>query len=120
MELNCGRRATRRLVATRSLASGVFLVVSVASFRNHSDDEWRERDSGSGGFAFWVETPSPVEIAGTLDGTVFQGSFVVDEERFLEHDPSPEEPRVLLVEGGSDLAAGRRACRNRWPIWEAR
>ncbi len=49
----------------------------------------------------------PVEIAGTLDGTVFQGSFVVDEARFLEHYPSAGGARVLLVESGPDIEAGR-------------
>ena len=215
-ELNCGRRATRSLVVAGSLACGVFLVVSVAAFRQHTGDEWRERDSGAGGFAFWVETTSPVddpallmdegkgfgrvlplrvgvgddascfnlnsvvrprllatdvsaltelgafpiknvidgcgkswntlregevmrafvdestllwvlkkklgeqvvyqdewgrefpvEIAGTLDGTVFQGSFVVDEARFLEHYPSAGGARVLLVESGPDIEGGR-------------
>ncbi len=215
-DLNCGRRATRSLVVVGGLASGVFLVVSVAAFRKHSGDEWRERASGAGGFAFWVETTTPldkvagpdggpqlfgqvqpfrvgagddascfnlnnvarprllatdaavlarlgafpikqvlgggakswdvlregdvmrafvdeatllwvlkkklgerilyqdewgrefpVEIAGTLDGTVFQGSFVVDEARFLEHYPSAEGPRIFLVDSAGDFAGGR-------------
>jgi len=200
-DLNCARRATRSQVVVGSLACGVFLVISVAAFRKHSGEEWRERASGAGGFAFWVETTSPaddakelgnaipirigsgddascfnlnnvarprllavdvealsrlgafpikktidgcakdwkalkegdamrafvdettllwvlkkkpgdrilyqdewgreypVEIAGTLDGTVFQGSFVVDETRFLKHHPSAAGPRVFLVDG---------------------
>ena len=50
----------------------------------------------------------PVELAGTLDGTVFQGSLVVDEARLLQHYPSAEGPRLFLVEsGGGGPAAGR-------------
>ena len=223
-DLNCGRRPMRSLVVVGSLASGVFLVVSVAAFSKHGGDEWKERGSGAGGFAYWVETTTarhrnndtraaddlldlgaarshfgrvlplrvgpgddascfnlnsvarprllatdvaalaelgafpikqvlagcgknwntlregdglrafvdettlmwvlkkklgerllyqdewgrefPVEIAGTLDGTVFQGSLVVDETRFLKHYPAAEGPRLFLVEG-ADLAEGR-------------
>ena len=223
--LNCGRRATRSLVVVGTLASGVFLVVSVAAFRKHGGNEWRERNSGAGGFALWVETTRaanrgtnnkttddvlnlgaarqrfghvlplrvgagddascfnlnnvsrprllatdvsvlarleafpikqvmagcgknwnvlregdalrafvdettllwvlkrklgerliyqdewgrdfPIEIAGTLGGTVFQGSFVVDEARFLEHYPSAEGPRIFLLENGADVTDGR-------------
>jgi len=49
----------------------------------------------------------PVELAGTLDGTVFQGSLVVDEARFLQHYPSAEGPRLFLLESDADPAAGR-------------
>jgi hypothetical protein len=49
----------------------------------------------------------PIEIAGMLDGTVFQGSLVVDEARFLEHYPSAAGPRLFLLECGADLEAGR-------------
>ena len=222
-ELNCGRRPARSLLVVGTLASGVFLVVAVAAFRKHGGDEWRQRASGAGGFAYWVETtrppnrgngpavdvldigpararfgevlplrigagddascfnlnqvarprllaadaaavarlgalppkqvlagcpPSwaalgggevmrafvdettllwvlkrklgerliyqdewgrdfPVELAGTLDGSVFQGSLVVDEARFLQHYPSAEGPRLFLVDGGAELEAGR-------------
>jgi ABC-type lipoprotein release transport system permease subunit len=224
--LNCGRRATRSLVVVGTLASGVFLVLSVAAFRKFSGDEWRERHSGAGGFAFWVETTHavgrdnassskpddllelgaarqhfgqvlpvrsgpgddascfnlnriarprllatdtrilarldafpikqvmavcaknwnclregdalrafvdettllwvlkrklgdrmiyqdewgrdfPVEIAGTLDATVFQGGMVVDDARFLEHYPSADGPRIFLMESTADPGAGK-------------
>ncbi|MCX6878254.1 MAG: hypothetical protein NTW21_31245 [Verrucomicrobia bacterium] len=225
VELNCGRRPTRSLVVVGSLACGVFLVVAVAAFRKQSGDEWQQRDSGAGGFAFWVETTSaanrgdgtqapddvlglgaarphfgrvlpmrvgpgdeascfnlnnvsrprllatdvavlaklgafpikqvragcgkdwsalregkvlrafvdettlrwvlkkqlgerllyqdewgrefPVELVGTLDGSVFQGSLVVDEARFLEHYPAAEGARLFLLEDGADLEPGR-------------
>jgi hypothetical protein len=222
-ELNCGRRPTRSMVVVGTLACGVFLVVAVASFRKHGGDEWRQRGSGAGGFAWWVETTRPpdhgggtaaadvldlgsarrsfgqvlpmrigpgddascfnlnqvarprmlavdaalvarlgafpvkqvmagceknwsalsggevarafvdettllwvlkkklgerliyqdewgrefpVEIAGTLDATVFQGSMIVDEARFLQHYPSAEGPRLFLVESGADAEGG--------------
>jgi putative ABC transport system permease protein len=212
--LNCGRRGARSLVVAGCLASGVFMVISVAAFRKHAGDEWRDRNSGAGGFAFWVETTTAVksdardpaglgdargnfshvlpfrigagddascfnlnqisrprmlagdvgvlsklgaftiksvaegcrkdwltlregpvmrafvdestlmwvlkrklgdrvvyqdergaefsvEIAGILDDTVFQGSFVVDESRFLEHYPSSEGARLFLIKSGA-------------------
>ena len=223
--LNCGRRATRSLVVVGCLACGVFLVVAVAAFRQHGGDEWRVRDCGAGGFAFWVETTSaanrgntgkqaagsldlgedrrqfgevlplrigtgddascfnlnsvtrprllaadsaalakrdafsikhvipgcrknwntlregevmrafvdettllwvlkkkpgdrlvyqdewgrdfPLEIAGTLGDTVFQGSLVVDETRLLEHYPSAEGPRLFLIDRAGDPETGR-------------
>lgn len=219
-ELNGARRGTRSLVVVGCLACGVFMVVSVAAFRKHAGDEWRNRDSGAGGFAFWVETTAalksvaddpaglgdsrgrfgkvvsfrigagddascfnlnqvtrprllatdvaelsklgafsiksvaggcrkdwstlgegpvmrafvdestlmwvlkrklgdrliyqdergvdfPVEIAGTLDASVFQGSVVVDDVRFLEHFPSAEGARVFLMESQQEADAGR-------------
>ena len=219
-ELNGARRGTRSLVVVGCLACGVFMVVSVAAFRKHAGDEWKNRDSGAGGFAFWVETTAalktsaddpaglgdsrgcfgkvvpfrvgagddascfnlnqvtrprllatdvaelsklgafsiksvvdgcrkdwstlgegsvmrafvdestlmwvlkrklgdrliyqdergvdfPVEIAGTLDATVFQGSVVVDDARFLKHFPSAEGARVFLMESQLEADAGR-------------
>ena len=223
--LNAARRPTRSLVVVGSLAAGLFLVVSVTAFQKHGGGEWQNRSSGSGGFAFWIETttavhrgsnadstadilqlgdqrgqlgdilpfrvgtgddascfnlnsvarprllatdttaleqrgsftikttapgiePSwkslregeslrafidettllwvlkkkpgdridytdeqgntfPVEIAGTLDGTVFQGSFIVDEQRFLERYPSTGGYQLFLADTPADLTATR-------------
>ena len=49
----------------------------------------------------------PVEIAGTLDGTVFQGSFIVDEPRFLERYPSTGGYQLFLGDTPGDLTATR-------------
>jgi hypothetical protein len=49
----------------------------------------------------------PVEIAGTLDATVFQGSVVVDDARFLEHFPSAGGARVFLMDSQLEADAGR-------------
>jgi putative ABC transport system permease protein len=224
-DLNCGRRATRSLVVVGSLASAVFLVVAVAGFRKSGGAGWERRGSGTGGFAYWVETTTAasrgkageaaddvldlgavrgqfgrvlplrvgpgddascfnlnsvarprllatdsaslaalgafpikqvvagcakdwnclregavmrafvdettllwvlkkklgerlvyqdewgrefaVELAGTLDGTVFQGSLVVDEARFLQHYPAAGGARVFLLDSRTGLAAGR-------------
>jgi ABC-type antimicrobial peptide transport system permease subunit len=223
--LNGARRPIRSLVVVGSLAAGLFLVVSVTAFQKHGGDEWRKRSSGTGGYAFWIETttavhrssaadsnadilklgdqraqlgeilpfrigkgddascfnlnsvsrprllatdtsaleqraaftiksaapgiePSwkalregdalrafidettllwvlkkkpgdrieytdeqgktfPVEIAGTLDGTVFQGSFIVDEQRFLERYPSTGGYQLFLADAPGDLAKTR-------------
>lgn len=223
--LNGARRPTRSLVVVGSLAAGLFLVVSVTAFQKHGGGEWQKRPSGSGGFAFWIETttavhrgsnadstddilqlgdqrsqlgdilpfrvgtgddascfnlnsvarprllatdtaaleqrgsftikstapgiePSwkslregdalrafidettllwvlkkkpgdridytdeqgnsfPVEIVGTLDGTVFQGSFIVDEQRFLERYPSTGGYQLFLADTPGDLTATR-------------
>lgn len=60
-KLNAARRPTRSLVVVGSLAAGVFLVLAVAAFRKHGGDGWRNPRSGAGGFAFWIETSSPLE-----------------------------------------------------------
>jgi ABC-type lipoprotein release transport system permease subunit len=52
-------------------------------------------------------TTFPVEIAGTLDGTVFQGSFVVDEQRFLERYPSTGGYQLFLADAPGDLEKTR-------------
>ena len=226
-ELNCARRGTRSLVVVGSLASGVFLVVAVAAFHKHDGDAWQQRESGAGGFAWWVETTRamtrgnthpeaddvldlgdargrfgrvlplrigpgddascfnlnsvirprllatdvavlanlgafpikkvlpgcakswdclrggralrafvdettllwvlkknlgdlliyhdewghefPVELAGMLDGTVFQGSGVVDEVGLLQHYPSADGPRLFLLENAAGSAVPDRA-----------
>ncbi|WP_193211734.1 ABC transporter permease [Luteolibacter marinus] len=223
--LNIVRRPTRSLVVVGCLAAGLFLVVSVTAFQKHGGDEWKERSSSAGGFAFWIETTTPVhrgaaddstadlfklgdqrqelgeilpfrvgtgddascfnlnsvtrprllatdtaalekrgsftvkaaapgieanwsalregpnmrafidettllwvlkkklgdtidytdeqgstfpvEIAGTLDGSVFQGSFVVDEQRFLERYPSTGGYQLFLADAPGDLEATR-------------
>ncbi len=225
--LNIARRPARSLVVVGSLASGLFLVISVTAFQKHGGGDWQDRSSGTGGFAFWVETttavhrssakdssadmlnlgdqreklgdvlpfrlgtgddascfnlnsvarprllatatatlgnrgsftiqstaegiaPSwqslregdpevlrafidettlmwvlkkkpgdridytdeqgntfPLEIAGTLAGSVFQGSFIVDEQRFLERYPSIGGYRLFLADSPGDLAETR-------------
>lgn len=70
--INTTRRPTRSLVVTASLAAGVFLVISVAAFQKHGGDEWKDPTSGAGGFAFWIETTSPVHRGSGKEGLELQ------------------------------------------------
>lgn len=65
--LNLKARRTRSLTVTGLIATAVFMVLSVASFRKQIGSDWLERGSGTGGFAFWVETTAPQNPA--RDGT---------------------------------------------------
>lgn len=68
--VNLSRRASRSLTVVGVLAAGVFLVLSVASFRKDGGEDWRDRQSGAGGFAWWVETTSPVNRPADATGNV--------------------------------------------------
>ncbi len=57
--LNLHSRRSRSLTVVGLIATAVFMVLSVASFRKHVGADWLERGSGTGGFAFWVETTMP-------------------------------------------------------------
>ncbi len=67
--LNTARRPTRSLVVVGSLAAGLFLVVSVTAFQKHGGGDWKKRASGSGGFAFWIETTTAVHRSSAADST---------------------------------------------------
>ena len=69
-KVNLGRRASRSLIVVGVLAAGVFLVLSVAAFRKNGGGDWREATSGAGGFAWWVETTSPVNRPADATGEV--------------------------------------------------
>jgi hypothetical protein len=45
------------------IATAVFMVLSVASFRKQVGRDWLERPSGTGGFAFWIETTAALNPA---------------------------------------------------------
>lgn len=62
--INSARRTSRGMVVVACLACGVFMVIAVAAFRKHQGDDWQERTSGAGGFAYWVETSSSAPRAG--------------------------------------------------------
>lgn len=61
--LNSGRRPSRSLVVVGTLACGVFLVLAVTAFQKHGGKEWKERESGAGGYAFWIETTGAINRA---------------------------------------------------------
>jgi hypothetical protein len=67
--LNIARRPTRSMVVVGSLAAGLFLVVSVTAFQKHGGGDWQKRSSPSGGFAFWIETTTPVHRSSASDST---------------------------------------------------
>lgn len=67
--LNIARRPTRSLVVVGSLAAGLFLVVSVTAFQKHGGGDWQKRSARSGGFAFWIETTSPIHRSSASDST---------------------------------------------------
>jgi len=54
--LNLKARRSRHLTVVGLIATAVFMVLSVASFRKHVGSEWLVRVSGTGGFALQVET----------------------------------------------------------------
>lgn len=54
--LNLKARRSRNLTVVGLIATAVFMVLSVASFRKHVGSEWLARPSGTGGFALQVET----------------------------------------------------------------
>jgi len=61
--LNLRARSTRSLTVIGLIATAVFMVLSVASFRKHVGSDWLEPSSGTGGFAFWVETTAALNPA---------------------------------------------------------
>lgn len=61
--LNLKARRSRSLTVVGLIATAVFMVLSVASFRKHVGADWLERGSGTGGFTFWIETTAPLNPA---------------------------------------------------------
>ncbi len=74
--LNLTARRARSLTVVGLIAAAVFMVLSVASFRKHVGADWLERGSGTGGFAFWIETTVPQNPArdGQSGFEIFQKS----------------------------------------------
>jgi putative ABC transport system permease protein len=60
--VNLKSRRARSLTVVGLIATAVFMVLSVASFRKHVGSDWLNRSSGTGGFAFWVETTAPQNL----------------------------------------------------------
>jgi ABC-type lipoprotein release transport system permease subunit len=68
--LNLRARPSRSLTVTGLIATAVFMVLSVASFRKNVGEAWLRRDSGTGGFALRIETTAPLNPArDRTDGT---------------------------------------------------
>ncbi len=57
---NTSRRRGRSMATIAVLASGVFMVIAVDSFRKGAPEDSARRDSGTGGFAFIGESSAPI------------------------------------------------------------
>ena len=119
-KVNLSRRASRSLTVVGVLAAGVFLVLSVASFRKNGGENWMEKESGAGGFAWWVETTSPVNRPADAKGEV--SWFGLDEVvpfRVGAGDDvdcfnltASDQPRLLGVD--ADLLEGHFHTSEKW------
>lgn len=106
------------------LAAGVFLVLSVASFRKNGGENWEDKTSGAGGFAWWVETTSSVNRPADAKGEVdWFGLKTLVPFRIGEGDDvdcfnltASSQPRLLGVD--PDLLAGRFKTSDKWSILE--
>ena len=122
---NTARRPGRSLATIGVLASGVFMVVAVDSFRKTSDIDAGRRDSGTGGFSLIGESASPIyedlnsqkgRDAYALDDKLMLGVKVV-QMRVREGDDASclnlnraAQPRVIGV--APEEMAGRFAKEN--------
>ena len=121
-KVNLSRRASRSLTVVGVLAAGVFLVLSVASFRKNGGQDWQEKKSGAGGFAWWVETTSPVNRPADARGEVewfgldslvpFRIGAGDDVDCF--NLTASAQPRLLGVDSG--LLEGRFRTSDEWSV----
>ena len=126
------RNPGRSLSAVTVFACGTFLVVAVAANRRDSAADARSRDSGTGGFAWWVETSLPVHIDpaskeaeetfGWEPDLIKDTSFVP--MRLREGDEAsclnlnrPIEPRVLGVDPDALARRGAFSGANAARTW---
>ena len=91
--LNLRARRSRSLTVVGLIATAVFMVLSVASFRKHVGADWLERGSGTGGFAFWVETTVAQNLSRDGKATGFE---------IFEHQAADLREIVALRAGAGD------------------
>ena len=112
---NTTRRRGRSMATIGVLASGVFMVVAVDSFRKTGDIDATRHDSGTGGFALIGESASPIyedlnsqkgREAYALDDKIMEGVRVV-QMRLKDGDDASclnlnraVQPRILGVKFG--------------------
>ena len=121
-KVNLSRRASRSLTVVGVLAAGVFLVLSVASFRKNDGGDWQEKKSGAGGYAWWVETTSPVnrpaDVLGEVEWFELEGvvPFRVGEGDDVDcfNLTASAQPRLLGVD--PSLLEGRFQTTDEWAI----
>ncbi len=75
---NISRRRGRSLATIAVLASGVFMVIAVDSFRKGTPEDSTRRDSGTGGFAFVGESSAP--IYEDLNSTKGRDAYALDDK----------------------------------------
>jgi hypothetical protein len=118
---NTTRRRGRSMATVGVLASGVFMVVAVDSFRKTGDIDATRKDSGTGGFALIGESASPIyedlnsqkgREAYALDDKIMEGVHVV-QMRVRDGDDASclnlnraVQPRVLGVKFGELSGSG--------------
>ncbi len=100
---NAARRRGRSLATIAVLASGVFIVVAVDSFRQRPQGATMERDSGTGGFALVGESALP--IYDDLNSDKGRESFALDEKTMAGVSVMPM--RVLAGDDASCLNLNR-------------
>ncbi|MEO6568203.1 MAG: FtsX-like permease family protein, partial [Opitutaceae bacterium] len=129
--LNLKARRSRSLTVVGLIATAVFMVLSVASFRKHVGDDWIERTSGTGGFAFLVETTAALNAArdgrargfegferhAALLGQIVPLRVGAGDNANCFNLNSTMQPRLLGVDAG--ILAARGAFRLKLPSTEA-
>ena len=123
-KVNLARRASRSLTVVGVLAAGVVWVLSVASFRKNGGENWEDKTSGAGGFAWWVETTSSVNRPADAKGEVdWFGLKTLVPFRIGEGDDvdcfnltASNQPRLLGVD--PVLLEGRFKTSDQWSILE--
>jgi len=110
---NISRRRGRSLATIAVLASGVFMVIAVDSFRKGAPEDTTQRGTGTGGFAFIGESSAPIyedlnsakgRDAYALDDKLMSGVHVV-QMRVRDGDDASclnlnkaVQPRILGVD----------------------
>ncbi len=118
--LNLNARRARSLTVVGLIAIAVFMVLSVASFRKQVGADWLERASGTGGFAFLVETTAaqnPARDGKTKGFEIFErdvaelGEIIplrsgVGDNANCFNLNTTAQPRLLAVDSGRLAARG--------------
>lgn len=99
---NATRNPTRSLLTAGLLASASFLLVAVESFRREPDRDFREKTSGSGGFALLAESDSPVFVDLNSESMLtdieraIQRKYQLERKSADERDAKIDEVRRLM------------------------
>lgn len=87
---NCSRRPGRSLAAIALLSSGIFLITAVSVNRQGVLQDPARRDSGTGGFALYIETALPVLAdLNTAEGRLHYHLDLPENVRFVQLSAAP-------------------------------